>query len=204
MIKKTTKSPFTDQFAEAFAYAVELHGDQARKHQKGEPTIPYITHLMSVAALVLENGGDEKEAIAALLHDGPEDRGGQETLETIERKFGSTVAKIVLGCSDTLEAKKPEWRKRKEDYLEHLEANQNSSIFLVSLADKVHNLRSILADHRRIGEDLWGRFTGNRAGTLWYYGALLEIYEHKAPERCAGLIAEMRRIYQQILKQASE
>ena len=116
----------------------------------------------------------------------------------------AAVAKIVLGCSDTLEAKKPEWRKRKEDYLEHLKSNKNSSIFLVSLADKVHNLRSILEDYRHIGDDLWERFTGNRAGTLWYYGALLEIYEHKAPKRCAGLIAEMRRIYRQILTEALE
>ncbi|MEE8367385.1 MAG: HD domain-containing protein [Thermoanaerobaculia bacterium] len=198
------KTPFTNRFAEAFAYAIELHGDQTRKHKKGERPIPYVAHLMSVAALVLEHGGDEKEAIAALLHDGPEDRGGQETLETIERKFGSAVARIVLGCSDTLEAKKPEWRKRKEDYIEHLKSNKNSSIFLVSLADKVHNLRSILEDYRHIGDDLWERFTGNRAGTLWYYGALLEIYEHKAPKKCAGLIAEMRRIYRQILTEALE
>jgi GTP pyrophosphokinase len=202
LIVSPAESPFTERFAKAFAYTVELHGDQIRKSKNGERVIPYVAHLMSVAALVLEHGGDEDEAIAALLHDGPEDRGGRETLAVIRRDFGERVAAIVIGCSDTLELVKPEWKQRKQDYIEHLSANRNDSVFLVSLADKVHNLRSILEDYRRIGDALWERFTGNREGTLWYYKALLDIYEDEAPPRCAELIKEMRRIYDQVLAEA--
>src|SRR6059058_2516417 len=130
----------SEDFDEAFAFAAGLHRDQTRKGPAG---IPYIAHLMSVAALVLEAGGSETQAIAALLHDGPEDRGGEERLADIERVFGADVAKIVSDCSDTFEHPKPPWRERKEHYIAHLaEADEDS--LLVSLADKVHSARAIV------------------------------------------------------------
>lgn len=190
------------RLAEAFHLALKLHHSQIRKRSDDEldrPGIPYMAHLMSVAALVLEHGGDEAEAIAALLHDGPEDQGGRETLDDIRRRFGRRVADIVEACSDTFETPKPEWRRRKERYLEHLRQATSPSVFLVSVADKVHNLRSILADHRRIGERLWRRFTGKRDGTLWYYGQLLSVYRDRAPARCADLVEEMEHIYRELV-----
>lgn len=194
-----------DRFAAAFSLALRLHGGQERKRSEEEqegPGIPYIAHLMSVAALVLEHQGDEDEAIAALLHDGPEDQGGEEILEGIRHQFGRRVAEIVEGCSDTFQTPKPPWRDRKERYLDHLRATSSASVFLVSVADKVHNLRSILDDYRRIGDRLWERFAGKRDGTLWYYGELLSVYRQKAPIRCAGLIEEMERTYQELLSAA--
>ncbi|MEE8526855.1 MAG: HD domain-containing protein [Thermoanaerobaculia bacterium] len=191
-----------DRFAAAFSLAFSLHRGQDRKRAKDEqdgPGIPYTAHLMSVAALVLEHGGDEDEAIAGLLHDGPEDQGGQETLDDIRRLFGHRVADIVEACSDTFETPKPKWRSRKERYLDHLRKTTSPSVFLVSVADKVHNLRSILGDYRRIGDRLWQRFSGKRDGTLWYYAELLMIYQEKAPAKCADLVAEMERIYRELL-----
>ncbi len=190
-----------DRFAEAFALALRLHRGQERKRAEDEqdgPGIPYMAHLMSVAALVLENGGTEDEAIAGLLHDGPEDQGGHETLDDIRRQFGHRVANIVEACSDTFETPKPRWRQRKELYLDHLRKTTSPSVFLVSVADKVHNLRSILEDYRRIGDQLWERFTGKRAGTLWYYRELLKVYQEKAPARCADLVDEMERINREL------
>ena len=189
------------RLSEAFTLASRLHRNQTRKRAADEqdtPAIPYIAHLMAVAALVLEHGGDENEAIAALLHDGPEDQGGQATLDDIRGRFGDRVADIVEGCSDTLVADpddKPPWRARKESYLDHLRETTSDSVFLVSLCDKVHNLGSIRTDYRRIGGALWERFTGKRDGTLWYYGKLLRAYREKAPPRCADLVAEFERIY---------
>ncbi len=190
-----------NRFAAAFSVAFRLHRGQDRKRAEDEqdsPRIPYVAHLMSVAALVLEHGGDEDEAIAGLLHDGPEDQGGQETLDDIRRQFGPRVADIVEACSDTFETPKPEWRSRKERYLDHLRKTASPSVFLVSMADKVHNLRSVLEDYRRIGDRLWERFTGKRDGTLWYYGELLKVYRNKAPARCAGLVEELERIYREL------
>jgi GTP pyrophosphokinase len=161
-----------ERFREALLFAAELHEGQVRKGT----TTPYISHLLAVAALVLEAGGDEEEAIAALLHDGPEDRGGRRTLERIRERFGDRVAAIVEGCSDTLETPKPPWRPRKEAYIAHLRGHADRSQRLVSLCDKLHNLRAILADYRRVGESLWDRFRAGREEILWYHRSLLEVY----------------------------
>ncbi|MEI8195062.1 MAG: HD domain-containing protein, partial [Phycisphaerae bacterium] len=104
------------RFEEAFLLALRLHEQQRRKGTE----IPYISHLMAVCSLALENGATEDQAIAALLHDGPEDQGGHETLAQIEHRFGPEVARIVLGCTDTLGEEKRDWRTRKEAYLTHL------------------------------------------------------------------------------------
>jgi (p)ppGpp synthase/HD superfamily hydrolase len=159
----------TNRFSEALAYAVALHAGQRRK-VGGEP---YVAHLLAVAALVLEGGGDEDEAIAGLLHDAVEDQGGLDTLEAIRRRFGDRVAEIVWGCTDTTETPKPPWQPRKEWYVARLAA-ATPSVRLVSAADKLHNARSLLRDYRRLGPPLWTEFHGGRDGTLWYFRAVVE------------------------------
>jgi (p)ppGpp synthase/HD superfamily hydrolase len=136
---------------------------------------------MAVASLVLEAGGDEDLAIAALLHDVAEDCGGTPTLRDVEKKFGPRVAKVVEGCTDTVLDPKPPWRQRKEDYLRELK-DADSDTRLVSAADKLHNVRSILTDYRQQGETIWSRFNGKKDGTLWYYRALSEEFQ-RAPNR---------------------
>src|SRR5215204_2584660 len=145
--------PYGEKLEQALPYASRLHRDQVRK---GTST-PYITHLLAVASIVGENGGTEDEVVAALLHDGPEDQGGEATLEVIRARFGDEVAETVDGCTDTYENPKPPWRERKERYLAHL-AHATGSVRLVSSADKLHNARAVLSDYRLLGEDLWTRF----------------------------------------------
>jgi (p)ppGpp synthase/HD superfamily hydrolase len=159
--------PYGEKFEAALVYAARLHRDQTRKGSG----IPYVNHLLAVAAIVGENGGTEEEVVAALLHDAPEDHGGRARLEEIRERFGDDVAEIVAGCTDTYEDPKPAWRPRKEAYVAHVRAAP-ASVRLVSAADKLHNARSILADLRVSGDALWGRFTGGKEGTLWYYRAL--------------------------------
>ena len=161
--------PYTERLDDALVYAADLHRDQTRKGTG----VPYVTHLLAVAAIAGENGGTEDEVVAALLHDAPEDAGGEAQLAKIRARFGDTVAEIVAGCTDTYEDPKPPWRERKEEYIAHL-SGAPASVRLVSAADKLHNARSVLADYRAIGEDLWGRFTGGRDGTLWYYRAVAD------------------------------
>lgn len=177
---------FGEKFERALLYAARKHGGQVRKGSG----VPYVTHLLAVAAIVGENGGTEDEVVAALLHDAPEDRGGRETLEEIRARFGEGVAEIVAGCSDTLQREKPEWWARKRAYVRRVRG-ASPSVRLVSSADKLHNARSILADYRRLGEGLWGRFTGGREGTLWYYRALVEAYG--GPE-AGPIVAELDRV----------
>jgi len=159
--------PYGEKFEAALVYAARLHRDQTRKGSG----IPYVNHLMAVAAIVGENGGTEEEVVAALLHDAPEDHGGRARLEEIRERFGDDVAEIVAGCTDTYEDPKPAWRPRKEAYVAHVRTAP-ASVRLVSAADKLHNARSILADLRVSGDALWGRFTGGKEGTLWYYRTL--------------------------------
>jgi (p)ppGpp synthase/HD superfamily hydrolase len=166
------------RFRKAFLFAADKHAPQARKCS----TIPYIAHLIGVASLVLEAGGDEDLAIAALLHDVVEDCGGKPMLKEVERRFGKRVAKIVDGCTDTYIDPKPPWRERKEGYLRHLKT-ADAATRLVSAADKLNNVRSILSDYREIGESVWLRFNGGREGTLWYYRALLEEFLRHRPNR---------------------
>lgn len=158
------------RFNDALTYALELHGRQRRKGSG----VPYIAHLLAVAALVIEDGGDEDQAIAGLLHDAVEDQGGRKTLETIRQRFGERVALIVEGCSDTDQTPKPPWRQRKNAYIAHLRT-ASPEVRRVSLADKLHNSRSILNDLLS-GECVWERFKGGKEGTLWYYRSLLEVF----------------------------
>jgi GTP pyrophosphokinase len=166
------------RFLKAFLFAAEKHAGQVRKAS----TTPYIAHLMGVASLALEFGGDEDMSIAALLHDVVEDCGGAAMLQEVKRRFGTRVAKIVVGCTDSDTFPKPPWRERKENYLRHLKS-ADADTRLVSAADKLNNVRSILSDYREVGESIWERFKGRREGTLWYYRALLKEFQRGKPNR---------------------
>ena len=175
----------SQRFDAALVFACELHRTQPRKGT----TIPYISHLLAVAALVIEHGGDEDQAIAGLLHDAAEDCGGEPTLREVERRFGATVAKIVSDCTDSWVEPKPPWRERKEAYLAIL-PNKSLQSLLVSLADKTHNARAILSELRVVGNDVWKRFNGERDGTLWYYSSLSNVFCSRIP---GPLSNELRR-----------
>ncbi len=177
--------PLTDRFADALVCACAWHQTQARK---GTQT-PYVSHLLAVAALALENQADEDTAIAALLHDAVEDGGGRARLDEIRGRFGDKVADIVWACSDTDKQPKPPWRQRKEDYIAHI-AGASADARLVSMCDKLHNARSILADLRSEGESVWLRFSASKADTLWYYRAVVLAF---ANHRQSPLLAELDR-----------
>jgi len=181
------------RFESAFSVAASLHATQVRK---GTDT-PYIAHLLAVASLVLEHGGTEDEAIAALLHDAVEDQGGLPTLQRIRDEFGDAVADIVAECTDTHEDPKPEWRQRKETYIASI-PKKSPSAQLVSLADKLHNSRAILCDYRQTGDALWERFRGKKEGTLWYYRSLAKAFQKSGPEPLAtefrSVVAELDRL----------
>ncbi len=180
----------TSHFTDALKYATRIHATQTRKGSG----VPYISHLLAVCALVLEHGGDEEQAIAALLHDAAEDQGGLDTVEEIRIRFGSRVARMVTELSDALETPKPPWRKRKETYLAHL-PHAPADTLLVSLADKVHNARTILADHQQIGGEIWRRFNQGREGTLWYYRSLADLF----PTLYPGILAnELKRVVSEL------
>jgi len=182
--EKATK--LTRRFERALLFANRKHAGQIRK---GTPA-PYISHLMGVAGLVLEAGGDEDLAIAALLHDVVEDCGGAPMLREVRRRFGKRVAHVVEGCTDTDQNPKPPWRQRKETYIKHLRT-ANADVRLVSAADKVHNLRHILTDYYEGGEAIWERFNGKREGTLWYYRSLLREFRRNGTNR---LVRELERV----------
>ncbi len=161
----------SQRYADALQLTWQLHCRQPRKGT----TIPYLSHLLAVSSLALEHGANEDEAIAALLHDAVEDAGGRPTLEVIRARFGTVVADIVEGCTDSYEDPKPKWRPRKEAYLAHL-AKASPSVRLVSASDKLHNARSILSDLRVHGPSLWTRFTAGKDGSLWYYRSLVAAF----------------------------
>jgi len=144
---------------------------------------------MAVASIVLEYGGDEDQAIAALLHDAIEDQGGARTREEIRARFGDTVVAYVDACTDTEEAPKPPWRIRKEQYIARL-AHEPPEALLISAADKLHNVRDILKDLRGGRAGLWEVFKGGKSGTLWYYRALIDAYRAVMP---SPLIDELGR-----------
>jgi (p)ppGpp synthase/HD superfamily hydrolase len=182
--------PLTPRFVEALAYAAAVHAGQSRKGT----TVPYVAHVLGVCALVLEDGGGEDEAIAALLHDAVEDGGGLPVLAEIRRRFGDRVAEIVWACSDTDETPKPPWKERKVRYIAHVRA-AGADARRVSCADKLHNARAILRDYRLEGERLWERFNAPADEQLWYYRALVEAFQQ--PGR-TPLVDELERVVGQL------
>jgi GTP pyrophosphokinase len=183
----------SDRFSDALVYAARLHQSQRRKVSG----TPYVAHLLRVAGIVLEHGADEDEAIAALLHDAVEDQGGATTSEAIRRRFGPRVAEIVDGCSDTDQEPKPPWRERKDAYLGRL-ARASSSVRLVSAADKLDNVRSLLQSYRLMGETVWESFRGGRDGLFWYFGSVIDVLQRTGGnplvEELDRAVAELNRL----------
>ena len=180
----------TSRFEQALMFAAQLHREQRRKGS----SIPYVSHLLAVASVVIEHGGDEDEAIAALLHDAIEDQGGAKTRDRILRRFGERVTGIVEGCTDSETIPKPPWKTRKRAYINHL-IEAPASVRLVCAADKLHNARSILSDYRNLGEAVWQRFAGRKEGTLWYYRSVVDtlVRSGRTP-----LVDELERVVSEI------
>jgi HD domain len=181
-LARTAATPpaLTERFLAAVALAQDVHGHVRRSGTE----IPYLAHLLVVTGLVIEDGGDEDQAIAAMLHDAVEDGGGRPMLERIARSFGTRVATVVEACSDTVDVSDAdeEWIERKRRYLAHLPEIDDDAILRVALADKVHNARSIVRDYREEGHALWERFTQKTAREqLWYYGGLLAFFHARRP-----------------------
>jgi (p)ppGpp synthase/HD superfamily hydrolase len=173
------------RFDEAVAYAAIVHGDHVRKGSAG---VPYMAHLLAVAALVLEDGGGEDEAVAALLHDAVEDRGGQGRLDDIRRRFGEPVAALVRGSSDAIHdpgTAKADWWERKCAHLDHLAAVDGdlaTPLLRVAMADKLSNLRATVRDAQARGPQFWVVFRQGAASQLWYYGRMIELFHARCPE----------------------
>lgn len=194
------------RFDDAFALASELHRDQSRK---GVP-IPYVSHLMAVAGIVLEVNAYhpmdnlEDVAIGALLHDAIEDQGHKISLDDITQRFGETVRRIVLECSDTViteeDQEKPPWAKRKKAYLAKI-AHKSRETLLVSTADKLHNSRCMMFDHDRMGDQIWDRFNAGKDGTVWYYKSLAKEFRKAWPDN--PLLPEFEAIVQRMVNATS-
>lgn len=191
--KKTTGHPFSPKFRQALQYAARVHGKQIRK----KTNRPYLGHLMSVAAIVIEYGGDEAMAIAALLHDAVEDQGGLPRLREIRKKFGKRVAHIVDGCTDCYTEPKPSWLDRKRAYVARV-CKEAPDTLLVSAADKLSNVRETLHDVREHGDSVFERFAGKKDGTLWYYRTLVDEFRkagsHPLVEELARTVRELQLI----------
>lgn len=183
----TTLSP---RFQEAFRYAAEAHGSQRRKGTGA----PYIGHLMGVASIVLDDGGSEDEAIAALLHDAPEDQGGRARLDDIRARFGDVVAGIVEDCTDSWATPKEPWAERKKRYAEHARTLSPSSL-RVSASDKVHNTYVLLRDLRNHGDAVWDRFSASPDDVVTYYRTLVRSFREAGG---GPLVDELDRIVRAI------
>jgi len=178
----------SERFREALAFAAEAHDGQGRKGT----AVPYVAHLLGVTAIVLEYGGDEEQAIAALLHDAIEDQGGDAMRRQIRERFGGRVTEMVDDCTDAEIIPKPPWKERKLAYLAHIPASREDSL-LVAMADKLYNSRAIVHDLRHEGVVVFERFKGGRDGTVWYYHAVTEAYAARAPQgKAAVLLEELR------------
>ena len=181
------------RFDDAFTYAHQAHGAQTRKGNAS----PYIGHLMGVASIVLDDGGTEDEAIAALLHDAAEDHGGRERLEDIRGRFGEAVARIVEDCTDSWETPKRPWVDRKREYIEHARSLSAPSR-RVAAADKVHNAYAILRDLRNTGEEVWARFNAPADDVIAYYESLVRALRESGGGR---LVDELDRIVKGIQRE---
>lgn len=157
-----------DRFSHALKFAAVVHATQVRKGT----CIPYVAHLLAVASLAIEHGADEDTAIAALLHDAPEDSGGLPMLAQIRARFGDNVANIVEGCSDSFTQDKAPYAMRKTGYVAHLAGDASLETCLVSASDKLHNARAILHDLRATADvpAFWSRFNSTPCQIGWYYG----------------------------------
>lgn len=168
----------SERFVGAMELANELHGDQIRKGT----TVPYISHLLIVSGMVLQHGGNEDEAIGALLHDSVEDCGGKPVMVKIRKRFGDKIADLVDGCSETDIQPKPPWLERKKDYIENIKS-AIPSVRLITCADKIHNASSIISEYRKVGEKVWDRFKANKNETLWFYSSFVAAMQEAGENR---------------------
>jgi HD domain len=190
-------APLGPRFGEALAEAAHVHRHQRRKGSDA----PYVSHLLAVTALVLEHGGDEDQAIAALFHDAVEDQG--VSIDDLAARYGGRVAGIVAACTDSLpdttERGAATWRARKERYLAHL-AEAPPDVLLVSASDKVHNARAILADVRSVGMAAFSRFNAGPDRVRWYYRSLVDLLGERFPgglsDELARTVAEIERFFE--------
>lgn len=202
MSDRTDNPRLGDRFAEALSYAARLHATQTRKAKD----TPYIAHLLGVASLAIDGGADEDEAIAAVLHDAVEDQGGEPTRAEIERRFGARVAELVVALSDSLVdtsdgSKKEPWQVRKDRYIEHLR-HADRSVRLLAACDKLHNLRELVEDHRRLGDDVWSHFSAGPEKQLWFYrtvvGVLTEGSSGPVFDRLRAALAEFEELVENV------
>jgi (p)ppGpp synthase/HD superfamily hydrolase len=186
---------YSDRLDAAFALTRKLHHGQTRKGSD----IPYLSHLLAVAAIVGEHGGDEDQLIAALLHDAVEDQGGRPLLDQIRAQFGPRVAGLVEACTDAFDHPKPPWKERKLAYLARIPAAPLDARLVIA-ADKIHNLRSMIADYQSVGNDLWSRFTASREETLWYYNSVVRElalnWQHPALEELRTVFSQFHTLAQ--------
>lgn len=181
------------RFDDAFKYAHAVHAGQSRRHTSA----PYVGHLMGVASIVLDDGGDEDEAIAALLHDAAEDHGGRARLEDIRTRFGDAVARIVEDCTDSWDEPRRPWAERKQAYVQHARRLPRPSL-RVSAADKVHNAYAILRDLRNVGEAVWERFNAAPDDVMSYYESLVRSFREAGG---GPLVDELDRIVRGIRRE---
>ena len=172
------RKKLSKKFIQAVELANKLHKGQFRKGTE----ILYISHPLAVSSLVIEYGGKENEAIAALLHDTVEDCGGKKAMKQIREQFGENVAAIVDGCTETDQKPKPPWKERKDKYIAHIKV-ASPSVRLVSCADKLHNIRSILAEHRQVGKKIWKKYNATKKETLWFYKAYRDALQDSKEKR---------------------
>ncbi len=189
-----TARQLSPRFVEALGFATAAHEGQRR----GDSDTPYIAHLLAVTAIVLEHGGDEDQAIAALLHDAIEDQGGDEMRRRIRRRFGERVTAMVDDCTDADTEPRPPWKERKLAYLAHIPTARADSL-LVSLADKLHNASSTLHDLKREGPALFDRAKVGSDDRLWYCRSLVDAFTARAPDGGAALLLqELRRVVDEL------
>ena len=194
---KTAEQPrkllhLSARFTSAVDYARILHIER----RKGTD-IPYMAHLLGVAALVMGESGyahvTENMVIAAILHDAAEDHGGQLRLDDIAHNFGDNVKRMVEGLSDSLaedSSNKAPWLDRKKAYLDRL-SGESADVQLISAADKLYNARAILDDYRQIREKVWDRFKRGRKDQIWYFRELLKVFRKSGENR---IVAELARV----------
>ncbi len=177
------------RFAEAVAWVTELHADQARK---GGSDVPFLSHLFAVTALVLDDGGDEDDAITALCHDAVEDQGGDEALAEIRRRFGDPVADAVALLSDSRGEPKGPWMERKRLLLAQLGGpDVAEGVLRVAAADKLDNARNLLVQLRAEGPRVWERFRATPDQFLWFHRAVLAVLVDRHPG--SANVAELAR-----------
>lgn len=189
MTHQSTTVKLTNRFESALVFANQLHQQQIRKISR----VPYMSHLLSVSALVLEDGGDEDQAIAALLHDAIEDQGREATANLIRQQFGERVATIVAGCTEVKSMSS--WRERKQKYLENFR-DALPEVHRVILADKLHNARCNLSEYYQYGQQTWLSFSEGLQGLLWFYHSIITIAE--SLENSSFLLKELKRVVQQL------